>query len=74
MLKKIQENPIISLIILCSIIIPSTIGVVSWFYEKQKENIITKHEADMSSSKSNYQSEINALKTTKKNWMKILMT
>jgi len=45
MLNTIRNNPIISLIIICSIVIPPTVGITTWFYERQKDNIIAQRDA-----------------------------
>ncbi|MDM8543740.1 DUF1566 domain-containing protein [Desulfococcaceae bacterium HSG9] len=35
MIGKIKENPVVTIAIVCSIIIPMTVGITSWFYNKK---------------------------------------
>lgn len=45
MLDKIKNNPIIFLITICGMIISYTVGVTTWFYERDKDNLNSKNQA-----------------------------
>jgi len=51
---KINDNWLITVLSLGAIIIGITTTVTSWFYERQKENIISKYEADISKLKAGF--------------------
>jgi hypothetical protein len=61
MIDKLKKNPFISVIIVCSIIIPMAVSVTVWFYERQLANIISKYEADKANIKNTYEAKVKIL-------------
>ena len=61
MLDKLKDNPIISLLIVCSLVIPATAGVTVWFYERHMNYIVSKCESDKAHIRNTYQTQIKKL-------------
>jgi len=47
MIETIKANPIVSLVIVCSVVIPSTASITSFFYSNQLSNTISKYDAQI---------------------------
>lgn len=47
MIDKIKDHPIVALVIVCSVVIPSSVGVTSFFYQRQLENTKSKYDAQI---------------------------
>jgi hypothetical protein len=56
--EKITNNPIISFLVLCSITVTAAVSLVTWFYEMEKRNISSKHNAEVSILKNDYESKL----------------
>lgn len=63
-LEKLQDNPFVSIVVICSIVIPVSISVTTWFYQRQLENNFSKCESDKSRLNSKCESEMGDLKST----------
>lgn len=55
---KITNNPIISLLILCSIVVTSVVSIVTWLNQIEKRNILSKHSAEIAMLRNEYEQRI----------------
>ena len=65
LIDKLKNNPFIYVIIICSIVIPSSVGVTTWFYENQMRSKEAKYQADISNLTNKYEAKILKLELIK---------
>ena len=62
LIDKIKDNPLVSLIILCSFIIPGSVGVTSWFFTQRIENIKSKNASVIAGMTARHESSLTEIK------------
>lgn len=65
LMDQLKDNPFVFVVIICSIVIPGSVGVTTFFYEHQKSSMEKKHDAEISQLELEYKTQISDLKSTK---------